>query len=159
MSRRKRSRAHHVKAEMNVVPYIDVMLVLLVIFMIAAPLIHQAIEIELPEAQATELEMPEGADSDTLPLVLTVDRSGQFFLNWAPDPTTPLGSEQIVQITRYALTQHPALPVLVQGDRGVPYASVIEGIGYLQEAGAPNVGLSTEPPQAQAATTLEGPSP
>ena len=81
MSRRSKRRSHHVKAEMNVVPYIDVMLVLLVIFMIAAPLIHQAIEIELPEAQATELEMPDGVDNDTLPLVLTVDRSGQFFLN------------------------------------------------------------------------------
>lgn len=144
---RRRSRNHHVKAEMNVVPYIDVMLVLLVIFMIAAPLIHQqAIEIELPEAQATELEMPEGVDNDTLPLILSVDRSGQFFLNWAPDPAAPLAQEQIVQITRYALTQHPTLPVLVQGDKDVPYASVIEGIGYLQQAGAPNVGLSTEPP-------------
>ena len=148
MSRRHRARQHHVKAEMNVVPYIDVMLVLLVIFMIAAPLIHQAIEIELPEAQASELEMPDGVDSDTLPLVLTVDRSGQFFLNWAPDPSVALGSEQIIQITRYALTQHPTLPVLVQGDRHVPYASVIEGIGFLQQAGAPNVGLSTEPPEA-----------
>lgn len=148
MSRRSKRRSHHVKAEMNVVPYIDVMLVLLVIFMIAAPLIHQAIEIELPEAQATELEMPDGVDNDTLPLVLTVDRSGQFFLNWAPDPTLPLGQAQIEQITRYALTQHPTLPVLVQGDKDVPYASVIEGIGYLQQAGAPNVGLSTEPPEA-----------
>ena len=148
MSRRSKRRSHHVKAEMNVVPYIDVMLVLLVIFMIAAPLIHQAIEIELPEAQATELEMPDGVDNDTLPLVLTVDRSGQFFLNWAPDPTLPLGQAQIEQITRYALTQHPTLPVLVQGDKDVPYASVIEGIGYLQQAGAPNVGLSTELPEA-----------
>lgn len=147
MSRRRRSRSHHVKAEMNVVPYIDVMLVLLVIFMIAAPLIHQAIEIELPEAQATELEMPEGADNDTLPLVLTVDRSGQFYLNREPFVGMPIGKEQIIQITQYELTQHPTLPVLVQGDRGVPYASVIEGIGYLQQAGAPNVGLSTEPPE------------
>ena len=147
MSRkRSRSRSHRVKAEMNVVPYIDVMLVLLVIFMIAAPLIHQAIDIELPEAPAAELEMPEGVDNDTLPLVLTVDRAGQFYLNWAPDPAAPLGSNEILQITRYALTQHPALPVLVQGDKDVPYASVIEGIGYLQQAGAPNVGLSTEPP-------------
>ena len=82
MSRkRSRSRSHRVKAKMNVVPYIDVMLVLLVIFMIAAPLIHQAIDIELPEAPAAELEMPEGVDNDTLPLVLTVDRVGQFYLN------------------------------------------------------------------------------
>ncbi|UJF24414.1 biopolymer transporter ExbD [Suttonella sp. R2A3] len=145
MKLRRRNRNRRVKADMNVVPYIDVMLVLLVIFMIAAPLINQAIEIDLPDAPADVLEMPDDADLDVLPLVLTVDNSGQMFLSWADDPAAPLGKEAITEITAQALKQYPALPVLVRGDQGARYADIVSGISYLQAGGAPNVGLSTDP--------------
>ena len=81
-----RNRRHKLKAEMNVVPYIDVMLVLLVIFMIAAPLIHQqSIEIDLPDTSSDTLEMPADAGNDTLPLILSVDASGSYYLNRGND--------------------------------------------------------------------------
>lgn len=147
MSRSRRYRTGlQVKAEMNVVPYIDVMLVLLVIFMVAAPLIHQqAIEIELPKAREEVLSMPDEADSDVLPLVLAVDEQGAWYLNWAATPNTPVSRKEVMAITAEALGKYPNLPVLVQGDSKVPYAQVVHAIDALREAGAASVGLVTQP--------------
>ena len=134
-----RNRRHKLKAEMNVVPYIDVMLVLLVIFMIAAPLIHQqSIEIDLPDTSSDTLEMPADAGNDTLPLILSVDASGSYYLNRGNDKQ-PLLPEDVT-------AEHPDLPVLVQGDTNANYNRVIDGIVLLQQGGAKKVGLVTEQP-------------
>ena len=133
-----RRRRHKLKAEMNVVPYIDVMLVLLVIFMIAAPLIHQqSIEIDLPDSSAEVLDMPEDA--------------GNYYLN-RNDSSRVLQPEEIVDIVNQEMTAHPDLPVLVQGDATANYNQVIDGIVLLQQAGAPKVGLVTEQPPEETGT-------
>ena len=141
-----RNRRHKLKAEMNVVPYIDVMLVLLVIFMIAAPLIHQqSIEIDLPDTSSEVLEMPEDAGNDTLPLILSVDAAGSYYLNRGNDKQ-PLLPDDIIALTQQALAEHRDLPVLVQGDTNANYNRVIDGIVLLQQGGARKVGLVTEQP-------------
>ena len=134
-----RNRRHKLKAEMNVVPYIDVMLVLLVIFMIAAPLIHQqSIEIDLPDTSSDTLEMPADAGNDTLPLILSVDASGSYYLNRGNDKQ-PLLPEDVTALTAQALAEHPDLP-------NANYNRVIDGIVLLQQGGAKKVGLVTEQP-------------
>lgn len=151
-----RRRRHKAKAEMNVVPYIDVMLVLLVIFMIAAPLIHQqSIEIDLPDSNAEVIEMPADASDDLMPLVLSVDAQGNYYFNRG-DSSRPLQPEEIVDIVNQEMTAHPDLPVLVQGDASANYNKVIDGIVLLQQAGAQKVGLVTEqPPEGGAAEATQ----
>ncbi|MDO4642921.1 MAG: ExbD/TolR family protein [Cardiobacteriaceae bacterium] len=150
-----RRRRHKLKAEMNVVPYIDVMLVLLVIFMIAAPLIQQqSIEIDLPDNKTELLDMPENVGSDVLPLILTVDVNGNYYLNRG-ETTQALIEEDVINLAQEALKEHPDLPVLVQGDKGATYDKVIDGIVLLQQAGAPKVGLVTEEPQEKTTEAAE----
>lgn len=146
MPRRKRKR---IKAELNVVPYIDVMLVLLVIFMVATPLIQQsAIDIDLPDNQSTTLEMPENAGYDVLPLILTINDKGEYFLNRGEEKKV-LTIDEITTLTQEALQQYPDLPVLVQGDSKANYENVVMGIVLLQQSGAPKVGLVTDPPNKE----------
>jgi biopolymer transport protein TolR len=108
-------------AEINVVPYIDVMLVLLVIFMVTAPLFHQGVEVDLPSAPAKPLEK---IDENQEPLIISIDRSGQVFANKSDTPSEPMG------------------------DNGVDYGRVVTVMVMLQAAGAENVGLITEPTSA-----------
>ncbi len=128
-------------SEMNVVPYIDVMLVLLVIFMVTAPLLTQGVSVDLPQASNDPVE------SETLdPLILTVDANGGFYLNISENPKTVIEPEQLKAKVATVLRVRPKTPVLVKGDRAVPYGSVIQAMSLLQAAGAPNVGLITEMP-------------
>ena len=129
-------------AEINVVPYIDVMLVLLIIFMVTAPMLMQGVKVDLPEATADPVE-----NQDSEPLIVSVNASGQLFLN--------LGSQQEEQVLSLAtikqrvsviMRRSPEKPVLVWGDRAVPYGEVVTLMAALQEAGAPSVGLVTENP-------------
>ena len=127
--------------EINVVPYIDVMLVLLIIFMVTAPLLTQGVQVELPEAAAENLP-PE----DSEPIVLSVNRDGEMFLNIGEDTDSPLPAPAIVAQVSKVLRNQPATPVMVKGDRNVDYGSVMRAMVLLQEAGAPNVGMITDPP-------------
>ena len=129
-------------SEINVVPYIDVMLVLLIIFMVTAPMLMQGVKVDLPEATADPVE-----NQDSEPLIVSVNASGQLFLN--------LGSQQEEQVLSLAtikqrvsviMRRSPEKPVLVWGDRAVPYGEVVTLMAALQEAGAPSVGLVTENP-------------
>ncbi len=140
-----RRRAHRrVMAEINVVPYIDVMLVLLVIFIITAPLFYQGVEVELPQAVAEPLLREEQE-----PLVLTLDRYGTYYLNRADDPTQPMEPGDVAARAAAVLNLDPRLPVLIRADRGLDYGAVINAMVLLQRAGAEKVGLSTETPQLQ----------
>ena len=129
-------------AEINVVPYIDVMLVMLVIFMITAPLLTQGIQVDLPEASAEPIE-----DPDQEPLVVAVDAAGNLYLNVGDTPEEPLDSETLVQNVAAVLWRQPRKSVLVRGDHAVDYGTVVSAMVLLQQAGAPNVGLVTEPPE------------
>lgn len=139
---RRRSRKKLV-AEINVVPYIDVMLVLLVIFMVTTPLLNQGVEIDLPKAQADLLNDIDGDE----PIVLSVNKEGVYFLNKAQEPTEPQNETQIRATVGAILSRNPTLPVLVQADQAVAYGTVMSAMVLLQASGAPKVGLSTQIPE------------
>jgi len=127
-------------SEINVVPYIDVMLVMLVIFMITAPLLNQGVDVELPQAEAEPME-----EQQQDPLVLTVDAEGRYFLNIGGDPEQEIDGETLILRTAAVLRQRPKAAVLVRGDSSVDYGLVVAAMSLLQQAGAAKVGLVTEP--------------
>jgi biopolymer transport protein TolR len=141
MSRNKNRRRP--MSDINVVPYIDVMLVLLVIFMITAPLLTQGVQVELPQADAEPL--PSEMDE---PLVVTVDRNGDMFIDVGEGKNSPVDADALVSRVRTVLKYKPKTPVMVRGDRGVAYGRVIQAMVLLQEGGAPSVGLVTETPES-----------
>ena len=123
-------------------PYIDVMLVMLVIFMITAPLLTQGVKVDLPEAAAQPIE-----ESDKEPLVVSVDADGNLYLNVGEAPDDPVAAEGLVQTVAAVLRRQPQKSVLVRGDHAVDYGAVVSAMVLLQQAGVPNVGLVTEPPE------------
>lgn len=129
-------------AEINMVPFIDVMLVLLVIFMITAPLLSQGVNVELPNAAATTLQ------DQNEPLIVSVNTAGQFFLNAASEPNQPLASQalqmQVAQMLAAAKQQGHTRGVFVKGDKHVDYDKVVQAMVVLQGAGAQSVGLITQ---------------
>lgn len=131
-----RKRHKKLMSEINVVPYIDVMLVLLVIFMITAPLLSQGVKVDLPKAVAKPVE---SQDQETL--VVTVDREGRYFLD-----DRRISTEELRRKVAAILRLRPQTPVLVRGDRSANYGDVVKVMTLLQSAGAPSVGLLTEPP-------------
>ncbi len=126
-------------ADINVVPYIDVMLVLLVIFMITAPLLKTGVEVNLPRAEAKPLQK-----SDAEPLVATVDADGRYYLNVGGDTDKPVAAKRLVTLATAALRRNPERRVLVRGDRGVDYQKVVQAMTLLQRAGAEQVQLVAE---------------
>ncbi|MCA1799165.1 MAG: protein TolR [Xanthomonadaceae bacterium] len=141
-----RAGKRRMMSDINVVPYIDVMLVLLIIFMITAPLLTQGVTIDLPQAEAEPLP----PDPDRTPVVLTVNAAGEMFLNIAEDPEAPLERAVIGATVRAVLRHRPGTPVVVRGDRAAEYRHIISGLVLLQAAGVPNVGLMTEPAEEPA---------
>jgi biopolymer transport protein TolR len=136
-------RGRRLMGEINVVPYIDVMLVLLIIFMVTAPLLTQGIKVELPKAGAEPL--PEDLVRDTKPLVLSIDKQGRYYINLGQDHDKPATEKMIVDRISAVLRQEPKTPVLVKADRNVAYGKVVTGMVLLQQAGAPQVGFITDP--------------
>ncbi len=136
----RRGRKLRPMAEINVVPYIDVMLVLLVIFMITAPLLTQGVKVELPRADAEPVE-----EETKPPLVVTVDREGAFHLAREDGRTLRVDAEGLERQAAAILKDDPGIPVLVKGDRSVDYGRVVEAMVRLQAAGAGSVGLLTDP--------------
>ena len=128
-------------SEINVVPYIDVMLVLLIIFMITAPIVQQGVEIELPQAAANSLP-PEQQE----PVILTVSKTGDYYLNIGDNLKDPVSDETVVKRISLVLKQKPQTPVLVRGDKDADYGSVTTAMVLLQSAGVEKVGLMTEQP-------------
>ncbi len=131
-------------SEINVVPYIDVMLVLLIIFMITAPLLSQGVIVELPRAPSEPL--PAGAGD---PVIVSVDAAGNFFINYGENQDQPVSPEVLVNRVGALVKYRPRLPVLVKGDAGVNYGRVAQVLVLLQRAGAKGVGLVTRPPEQQ----------
>jgi biopolymer transport protein TolR len=127
-------------SEINVVPYIDVMLVLLIIFMITAPLITQGVKIDLPQAPSEVL-----SPSEDEPVIITVDSAGSVFIDFGENPEDAVSEE--VLVTRIAALKkyRPQIEVLVEGDRAVDYGRVVRVMALLQQAGVASVGLITQP--------------
>ena len=138
----KRRNKHRPMAEINVVPYIDVMLVLLVIFMVTAPLLMQGVKVELPEAASDPVE-----NQNPEPLIVSINSAGELFLNLGADQQQVLSLATVRQRVSVVMRRNPEKPVMVWGDRGVAYGEVVVLMTALQQAGAPGVGLVTEPPR------------
>ena len=132
-------KGRRLMGEINVVPYIDVMLVLLIIFMITAPLLTQGIEVDLPETGADAMS------STQEPATLYIDAKGRYYLDIGTGTGKPLSDEEVVRRVKAYLKSDPSKMVLVKGDTRVDYGRVAFGMGLLQEAGATKIGFASEP--------------
>jgi biopolymer transport protein TolR len=139
---RRRARSRRPMADINVVPYIDVMLVLLIIFMVTAPLLTQGVKVDLPRADAQPIDTRERE-----PLVVSVTSAGDYYVNYGDDKNKPIDAQTLVTRVGALLRIHPDIPVVVRGDRDVPYGRVVYVMTLLQKAGASSVGLMTDPAQ------------
>ncbi len=138
MSRRQSRRKP--MAEINVVPYIDVTFVLLIIFMITAPLVQTGVEVDLPQAEARTVE-----PRDIPPLIITVDKQGQYFIDAGDNENTPVAAEDLLVMVAAVLRQQPETQVYIRGDRQVDYGKVVTVMSALKNAGVKAVGLMTQP--------------
>ncbi|MCG6937446.1 MAG: protein TolR [Gammaproteobacteria bacterium] len=135
------SKKRRAMSEINVVPYIDVMLVLLIIFMITAPIVQQGVEVELPKLAANSLP-PEQLE----PVILTVSKTGDYYLNIGDNLKKPVSDDDVIKRIALVLKQKPQTPVLVRGDKAADYGSVTMAMVLLQSAGVEKVGLMTDQP-------------
>jgi biopolymer transport protein TolR len=126
-------------AEINVVPYIDVMLVLLVIFIVTAPLLQQGVAVDLPQASAKSLP-----PSEKEPIIVSVDKQGNYYLNIAKITHMPVENESLISQVSDELERHPQRKVFVKADKQVDYGKVMGAMVLLQQAGAGSVGLVTQ---------------
>ena len=130
-------------SEINIVPYVDVMLVLLVIFMITAPILSQGVVVELPKAASQTVKT-----ASREPIIVSVNSAGELYLNVSTTPEIPMDNQSL--LTRVAAEIELArqaketVNVLVKGDAGVPYGKVVQAMSLLKEAGAEQVGLLTD---------------
>ena len=129
-------------SEINVVPYIDVMLVLLVIFMITAPLLSQGVKVDLPRVPSKPL-----AEQNKDPVIVSVDNTGNFYISFGENQDSPVTPDVMVNRIGALLKYRPGIPVYVKGDQNVAYGRVVELMAILQGAGVPSVGMITEPPE------------
>lgn len=131
-------------SDINVVPFIDVMLVLLVIFMITTPLLTQGVKVELPKTSASAM-----SEQQKEPLIVTVDSQGNYYLNLSDKPNQPVTARILSHLVSTQLAGQQGAeqqrPVLVRGDKNANYGKVVEAMVLLQQAGAKSVGLITEP--------------
>ena len=137
---KKRKRA--LVAEINVVPYIDVMLVLLIVFMVTAPLLTTGVKVDLPNVAAQPVE-------DKEPIEIAIDKDGVYHLNLGNGKSQPEAVDVIVEKIRKVLSEKPDTPVLVRGDRTVDYGTVVGLMARLQAVGVKGVGLVTDPPSGR----------
>lgn len=136
---RRAKKKRKLNAEINVVPYIDVMMVLLVIFMITAPMLTQGVNVELPQAGADPVDT-----QDSEPVIVTVDKEGLLYIDVGGDPAVPVGKDVVYERISKVLATNPKKLLLVRGDKGVDYEKVVQLMTLLQQAGAGSVGLVTE---------------
>lgn len=140
----RRNPSRKPMSEINVVPYIDVMLVLLVIFMVTAPLLTQGVQVDLPQTPAKPISQVKDE-----PLIVSIKADGSFYINLGKAPEQSLSLGDIHTKVAAVIRRNPETPVLVWGDVEVPYGTVVGLMSELQSAGAPSVGLVTEAPPTQ----------
>ncbi len=126
-------------AEINVVPYIDVTLVLLIIFMITTPLIHSGVDVDLPQAQAKEIEQ-----TDIPPVIISIDKQGRYFIDLGGQEAEQAEAKELLILVAAILKNKPKTQVYIRGDKNVEYGKVVTVMAALKNAGIPKVGLMTE---------------
>ena len=127
-------------AEINVVPYIDVMLVLLIIFMATAPLITHGVKVELPQMQESDLV----ETKDAPPIIASIDSEGKYYVSVGTDPEAPMDAVEVAAVIKLKLQQNPETPVMIKGSGKVSYQEVLLLMDFLKNAGVPSVGLMTK---------------
>jgi biopolymer transport protein TolR len=139
-SRGLRGKRRKPMAEINVVPYIDVSLVLLVIFMITAPLLQTGVNVDLPQAESKAIDQ-----GSAPPVIITVKADGDLFLDPGNHKDVPVNAETLQDMVLAAVKEKPSRPVLIRGDKSAEYGKVITVMASLKRAGVPSVGLMTQP--------------
>ena len=129
-------------SEINVVPYIDVMLVLLIIFMVTAPLLTQGVKVELPQTDSKPIEQNEQE-----PIIISVDKEGNYFLNLGEDTNSPVTTEVLVTRIKAVLRHRQDNTVYVKGDANTNYGKVVNLMAVLNQSGVEHVGLVTRMPE------------
>lgn len=129
-------------SDINVVPYIDVMLVLLIVFMVATPLLRQGVTVDLPQAPSEPI-----GDSDTEALIVSIKADGLLYIDVGDASETAKPLSDIQDMVSKVLKEQPATDILVWGDTNVAYGEVVSLMTALQNAGAASVGLVTDPPE------------
>lgn len=140
----KRRKRRQLKAEINVVPYIDVMLVLLIIFMVTAPLLNLGVDVQLPQSAA------KGIQAEKDPIIVSVDQAGAYYLTIQGSPSEPIDAEALQTKVAAFVRQNPNVAVLVGGDQRADYGTIYNAMVLLQQAGVPKVGLMSQPLQKDA---------
>jgi biopolymer transport protein TolR len=130
-------------AEINVVPYIDVMLVLLIIFMVTAPLLTEGVQVELPQTFAKTM-----AKDQEEPVVVSVDAKGLYYINIGDNIDKPLSVENLITRVAAIMRHRPGQGIYIKGDKSVNYGAVVSIMAQLQQAGVAKVGLITETPDS-----------
>jgi len=136
MSRRTKRRKP--MAEINVVPYIDVTLVLLIIFMITAPLVQTGVDVDLPQADTAPVEQ----DNEP-PVIVSVDKRGLFYIDIGEQEDEPVSAEVLLYRVAAVLRNKPKTQIYIRGDHTVAYGKVVTVMAALKNAGVPSVGLMT----------------
>lgn len=139
MALQARHRRRRRMAEINIVPYIDVMLVLLVIFMVTAPMLNLGADIQLPQSAAKALQ------DEQQPVVVSVDQQGNVYLTLGKSPREQVDDDTLVKDVSAFVKQDPKASVLLGGDKRVDYGRVNQVLGLLQQAGVAKVGLMSQP--------------
>ncbi len=140
MSRRRREKKR-LTAEMNVVPYVDVMFVLLTIFMVTATTISVGVDVDPPQLESSQQIATEGEEM----MVISVDAEGNFYFNQSEEPTLIRHEEEIIQLAEAIFQQNRSIKALVKGDKFAPYGRVIDAMALLQGITGQNVQLMTAP--------------
>jgi biopolymer transport protein TolR len=141
MSRGKKGR--RLMGQMNVVPYIDVMLVLLIIFMVTAPMLQQGVTVDLPDVEAAPIEVTE----DNEPLVVSMNADSELFMNLDENPDAPVTEERLLNATAIILRRNPDTPVLIKADESLDFGRVLRMTALLKKAGATQLGYLSETPE------------
>ncbi|KEQ16694.1 protein TolR [Endozoicomonas numazuensis] len=128
-------------SEINMVPFIDIMMVMLVAFMVSAPMLTQGVKVELPKTTSKPMPLPDDAKT----LIISIQSDGKYFIDLGGDQESAKGMDDISEKVGKVLSASPQTQVLIKGDRAVNYGSVIELMARLQEAGVNDVGLITDP--------------
>ena len=130
------SKKKKLKAEINVVPYIDVMLVLLIIFMVLSPLLIQGVEVNLPKTDTTKMSI------QNEPLVISIDVSGKYYLN-VGEETLPISLDELKRKSSVIFEANPEIEIVFQSDKGVIFDSVAKAMAAVQSVGISKIGIVT----------------
>ena len=139
MALQQRGRRRRRMAEINIVPYIDVMLVLLIIFMVTAPMLNLGADIQLPQSAAKALQ------NEKQPVLVSVDQQGNVFVTLGKSPREQVDDQTLVKDVSAYVKQDPKVSVMLGGDKRVDYGRVNQVLGLLQQAGVAKVGLMSQP--------------